>query len=467
MELHGRKVLVVGMGRTGIASVRFLLKHGALVVATDSNASLKTEEDVKALEEKGCALRLGEHRVEDFLEADLIVISPGVALDLPPLGQAVRAGKTVIGEVEMASRFLSCPLVAVTGSNGKTTTVSLIQAMLEGAGIRHWVGGNIGRPLTDLLLEGSGKDEEKPRVIVAEISSFQLETIRSFRPWIAAWTNLSEDHLDRYPSMEAYGEAKFRIFMNQTARDYAIVPSRDRWLEERRTGLAAQLLRFGTPGEELPEICLEGGRIHWRGPGHESGESYETARIRLPGCHNIENMMVALGVARLCGAPPRVVQHVMDTFEGLEHRLEFVEEIRGVAFYNDSKGTTVDSVVRALDSFSRPVLLLGGGKDKGGEFVPLRDPLHNHVRKLFLFGEAAGRMERELEGAVEIERVKDLEQAVSRAWEHARPGEVVLLSPACSSFDMFRDYEDRGNQFKRSVRSLAQRVSPAEGQKVR
>ena len=467
MELSGRKVLVVGLARTGIATARFLLKQGALVAATDCKPSPGSEEDVKGLKEKGCTLRLGEHRIEDFLQADLIVISPGVPLDLPALDQAIRAGKTVIGEVEMASLFLPSPVVAVTGSNGKTTTVSLIQAMLEGAGIRHWVGGNIGRPLIELLSEWSGKNETKPRVTVAEISSFQLETIRTFRPWIAAWTNLSEDHLDRYPNMEAYGEAKFRIFMNQTAHDYAIVPSRDPWLESRRGSLAARLLRFGTPGEELPEICLEGRRILWRGPGHERGESYETDRIRLPGRHNLENMMVALAVARLCGAPPRAVQRVMDTFQGLEHRLEFVEEIRGVQFYNDSKGTTVDSVIRALEFFASPVLLLGGGKDKGGRFVPLRDSLRNHVRKLFLFGDAAGRMERELEGAVEIERVRDLDQAVSRAWENARPGEVVLLSPGCSSFDMFRDYEDRGSQFKTRVRSIAQRTGELEGQKAR
>jgi UDP-N-acetylmuramoylalanine--D-glutamate ligase len=455
--LRGRRILVVGLARSGLATVRFLLRQGAVVSATDSREQPAPEETLRALQDAGCRLCLGEHRHSDFLEADLIVISPGVPSDLGPLQVARSAGKTVVGEMELAWRFLPCPVVAVTGSNGKTTTVTALGAMLDAAGIPHWVGGNIGRPLMDFLLEGLGPDRNGRRVIVVEVSSFQLETIQSFRPWIAAWTNLSEDHLDRYPDLEAYAEAKFRIFENQTGQDWAIVPFRDAWLDSRRGRIRSKLLRFGTAeagAGDLPEIRLEAGRIVWREPGSTRDEGYETGRVRLRGVHNLENLMVALAAARLCGAAPQAIQSVLDSFGGLEHRLEFVAQKDGVAFFNDSKATTVESVLRALESFAEPVLLLAGGKDKGLDFAPLREPLSRHVRRLFLFGEAAERMARELAGAAEIERVRDLDEAVRKAWKAARPGEVVLLSPACSSFDMFRDYEERGNRFKRLVRDL-------------
>lgn len=456
-SLKGRRILVVGLARSGLATARFLLRQGAIVAATDSRPQPAPEEALRSLRDAGCALRLGEHRLSDFLESDLIVISPGVPSDLDLLRLARSAGRTVIGEMELAYRFLPCPVVAVTGSNGKTTTVTALGAMLGAAGIPHWVGGNIGRPLMDFLVEESGTHGNKPRTIVAEVSSFQLETIQSFRPWIAAWTNLSEDHLDRYPNMEAYGEAKFRIFENQTGQDWAIVPHRDSWLANRRRRIASRLVRFGAAeagATDLPEVRLEADRILFCEPGSGRQEVYETGRIRLRGRHNLENLMVALAAARLCGASPEAVQSVLDSFAGLEHRLEFVAQKRGVAFFNDSKATTVESVLRALESFSEPVLLLAGGKDKGLDFSPLREPLARHVRKLFLFGEAAERMERELTGAADIERVRDLDEGVRRAWEAARPGEVVLLSPACSSFDMFRDYEERGERFKRLVWAL-------------
>lgn len=451
----------MGLARSGLATARFLLRQGAVVAATDNRVQPAPEETLCALRDAGCSLRLGEHRLSDFLESDLIVISPGVPSDLDPLRLARSAGRTVIGEMELACRFLPCPVVAVTGSNGKTTTVTALGAMLGAAGIPHWLGGNIGRPLVDFLLEGFGPDRNMPRVIVAEVSSFQLETIQSFRPWIAAWTNLSEDHLDRYPDLTAYGEAKFRIFENQTGRDWAIVPHRDLWLAPRMGRIASRLVRFGTVeagAAALPDVRLEAGRILWREPGGGREEAYETGRVRLRGRHNLENLMVALAAARLCGASPEAVQSVLDSFAGLEHRLEFVARKGGVAFFNDSKATTVESVLRALESFSEPVLLLAGGKDKGLDFSSLRESLAKHVRRLFLFGEAAGRMERELSGAAEIERVRDLDEGVSRAWKAARPGEVVLLSPACSSFDMFRDYEERGERFKRLVEALPEKT---------
>jgi UDP-N-acetylmuramoylalanine--D-glutamate ligase len=329
--------------------------------------------------------------------------------------------------------------------------------MLEEGGISNWVGGNIGRPLTEFLLSPTGgKGGREPEVIVAELSSFQLETIVDFRPWIALWTNLSADHLDRYPNMEAYAEAKARIFHKQTDRDFAVVPARDPWLERHKGVIRGRAIRFGSPADEEPDVCLKERSIVYRQPEGGGEERYETGRVQVPGKHNLENMMSALAAARLCGADPRGIQRAMDTFAGLEHRVEYVGEANGIRFFNDSKATTVDSVVRALECFDDPVLLLAGGKDKGGSFTALKQPVGRHVRRLFLYGAAAGRMARELGGSTQIETAGGLEEASVQAWRAARPGEVILLSPACSSFDMFRDYEERGRRFKAVVQGIMQ-----------
>jgi len=422
MKLEGRRVEVVGLGRSGEAAARFLLGRGARVSCSDTQTGEQLGEIARRLSEAGCTLRLGGQRPGDFADADLIVVSPGVPMTLPPL-----------------------------------TTVSLIHHLLETAGIPHWTGGNIGRPLTEFLLEAPhGPGTEAPRVILIEVSSFQLETIVEFRPWIAVWTNLSPDHLDRYPDMEAYAGAKARIFLNQTADDYALIPTEDAWLD--RTGargrIRASVLHRGHGPDPQSDIRLEQGDVCLRLDRQGPEERYPTDRVRLLGRHNLENIMTALAVARLSGAAPDRVQAGMESFQGLEHRLECVGERNGVRFFNDSKATTVVSVVCALESFDRPVLLLAGGKDKGGSYAPLREPLRERVRVMFLFGQAAGRMQDELTGACEIRRVKDLDEAVRNAGQCARPGETVLLSPACSSFDMFRDYEDRGEQFKQRVRGI-------------
>ncbi len=457
MDLAGKKVLVVGLARTGVAVARFLLEQQAQVSCTDLRPLEKLDKTVNSLLASGCRLSLGEHNRDDFIGADLIVISPGVPLTLAPLEEARRAGVEVIGEEELAFRFIDVPIIGITGTNGKTTTVSLIDAMLERAGIPHWVGGNIGRPLIDFLLASSIEGEEKaPEIAVVELSSFQLETIVFFRPWIAVWTNFSHDHLDRYPDMEAYAEAKARIFMNQTSQDYAIVPARDWWLGPRMSRLEARALRFGYTADPGIELRFEKGCIYFKQGKRDREECYEISRVQLPGKHNIENIMAALAVARICGASHGAVQEAMEAFVGLEHRVEYVGERRAVRFYNDSKATTVDSVVQALESFDQPVLLLAGGKDKGGPYASLQEPIQRHVRKLFLYGEAAGRMEQELSGTAEIERAADLDEAFQAAWEISQPGEVVLLSPACSSFDMFRDYEERGKRFKTLVKKYIQ-----------
>jgi len=441
------------MARTGVSVASFLVEQKAQVCCTDMKPAEAFDDSVHSLESRGCVLRLGEHRKEDFLGADLVVVSPGVPLSIPPIQAAVKAGTEVIGDVELISRFIRVPVVGITGTNGKTTTTSLIHHLLKESGIPHSVGGNIGEPMAGFLLEDAvNRDEEPPKLFLAELSSFQLEGIVHFRPWISVWTNLSEDHLDRYPDMASYAEAKSRIFMNQTGQDIAVIPDRDPWLDEFQGRIQARLLRFGAPGEPMPQVCFTEGRIHMRLDKEGDEEIYATDRIRIRGHHNLENMMVALAVARLCGARADSLQAAMETFNGLEHRLEFTAERDGISFYNDSKATTVTSVVRALDSFARPVILLAGGKDKGGSYAPLIGSLNQHVRKLFLFGEAAARMEEELATATcEIRRVSDMEEAVEQAWREADLGEAVLLSPACSSFDQYTDYEDRGRHFKRIV----------------
>jgi UDP-N-acetylmuramoylalanine--D-glutamate ligase len=465
LELEGSKVLVVGMARTGVVSARFLLERGARVTCTDLKTAEQLGEEVGRLQDAGCHLSLGGHKGDDFLGTDLIVVSPGVPLTIPHLQEAQAAGVETIGEVELAFRHMTCPIIGVTGTNGKTTTVHLIASMLEKGGVPHWVGGNIGRPLTEFLLSHpKGEERRAPEVVVAELSSFQLETTVHFRPWVALWTNLSADHLDRYPNMEAYAEAKARIFLKQTRQDYAIVPDKDPWLERKKGGMRARLFRFGYPADPQPEVRLQEGCIVFKEPESGVEERYETGGVRVPGKHNLENMMSALAAARLAGADPGGIRKAMETFEGIEHRVEYVCENKGVRFYNDSKATTVDSVVRALECFEAPVLLLAGGKDKGGPFAPLRESLRRYVRRVFLYGEAAGRMADELDGATEMERARGLEEALVQAWRAARPGEVILLSPACSSFDMFRDYEERGQRFKALVDQMTRGENPRKGE---
>ena len=455
VELAGRRVLVVGLARTGTALAKFLLEKKASVTVTDQKGREELGDMAKGLEAQGCVTRFGCHAREDFLASELIVISPGVPFYLPQVKEAIQAGVEVISEVELASRFLRCPILAITGTNGKTTTVSLIGEMLREGGIDAFVGGNIGRPLIECAYETGTHRRPNPRFAVVELSSFQLEGITQFRPWVAVVLNLTEDHLDRYASMDEYIHAKVRIFENQTNDDFAVLPVHAPWADRIPQGTASRRIRFSIGGCPEADICWQDGfiRFVW----HETEEIYPTSRVVLPGTHNLENMMAALVVARLSGVTPSILQQVIERFPGLEHRLEMVCEADGVRYYNDSKGTTVASVIKALEAFSQPVLLIAGGKDKGGDFSQLGGYITGRVKRLFLLGQARDRMAKELAGTTEIEKVKDLKEAVRRAREHAAPGDVVLLSPACSSFDMFHDYEDRGRQFKGIIREMIQR----------
>ena len=446
MELNGRKVLVVGMARTGLATARFLKSKGSIVSTTEMRTKEEMGEALRELEALDVPMEWGGHRTETFLNADLIVVSPGVDLNIDPIQKALKKGVRVISEIELAYRFIHVPIIAVTGTNGKTTTTLLIGEMLKEEGKRVGVGGNVGEPLI-LFADGGDRWE----VLVVEISSFQLEAIEAFQPRFSVLLNITEDHLDRYPRYEDYIEAKVMIFANQNSRDVAILNWDDPIVVKYGANVKARKVFFSLK-EELQEGAFSNGRSIFLRLGKE--EVYSLARTPLKGIHNVENMMAALTTARVFGCSKKAIETVLNRFEGLEHRLEFVREIEGVRFYNDSKGTNVGSVVKSLQSFSEPVILIAGGKDKNGDLGPLRELIQSRVKRLILMGEAKERMERELGGLTDTTVVKDMGEAVRLAYRSAKKGEVILLSPACSSFDMFKDYKERGKVFKEAVRRL-------------
>jgi UDP-N-acetylmuramoylalanine--D-glutamate ligase len=446
MDLNGKKVLVVGMARTGLATARFLKSKGSIVSTTEMRTKEEMEEAFRELKELDVPMEWGGHRPETFLKADLIVVSPGVDLNIEPIQKALKKGVRVISEIELAYRFIHVPIIAVTGTNGKTTTTLLIGEMLKEEGKRVGVGGNVGEPLI-LFADGGDRWE----VLVAEISSFQLEAIEAFQPRFSVLLNITEDHLDRYPRYEDYIEAKVRIFANQNSGDVAILNRDDPIVMKYGANVKARKVFFSLK-EKLQEGAFSNGRSILLRLGKE--EDYSLTRTPLKGIHNVENMMAALTTARIFGCSKKAIENVLNRFEGLEHRLEFVREIEGVRFYNDSKGTNVGSVVKSLQSFSEPVILIAGGKDKNGDLTPLRELIQSRVKRLILMGEAKERMERELGGLTDTAIVKDMGEAVRLAYRSARRGEVVLLSPACSSFDMFKDYKERGKVFKEAVQRL-------------
>jgi UDP-N-acetylmuramoylalanine--D-glutamate ligase len=444
MDLKDKKVLVVGMARTGIATAKFLKARGSLVTTTEAKPEEEMREAVQELKGMDLSTEWGGHRIETFLQQDLIVVSPGVDLNMDPVQKAIRHGVRVVSEIELAYHFIHVPILAITGTNGKTTTTLLLGEMLKEDGRKVGVGGNVGEPLI-LFAEGGDRWE----VLVAEISSFQLEAIEDFRPRISVLLNVTEDHLDRYPSYSDYIEAKARIFANQNSGDLVILNRDDPIVMQFGERVKAKKVMFSMR-EKLEEGAFANGQtISLRLGGNR--EEYSLAKTPLKGIHNVENMMAALTTARLFGCSKKAVQDVLCRFKGLEHRLEFVREVGGVRFYNDSKGTNVGSVVKSLQSFSEPVILIAGGKDKNGDLSPLKELVEKRVKHLILLGEAKERMNHELGGLTDTVMAKTMEEAVSLARQKAKGGEVVLLSPACSSFDMFKDYKERGRVFKEAV----------------
>ena len=451
MNVAGKKVLVLGAGRSGVASARFLSARGATVALNDAQPVEKWSPEALALREEGVGCLAGEPPGWLLDQLDLVVISPGVPTKAIPVRYAERAGAEVIGEVELASRYLKGRIVAITGSNGKTTTTSLIGKLLQDAGLPAQVGGNIGTPLISLV-ESSSDDTWT----VVEMSSFQLETISEFHPTVAVALNVTPNHLDRYESFTDYAAAKHRIFMNQQPGDIAILNVDDEIVSSWAKGLRAHVTSVSVSTELADGLFLRGSEIVCR---TREGERVllSSRDIKLRGRHNLENVLAALAAGLVCGAAPDSMRETIRNFEAVEHRLEFVAEIEGVKFYNDSKATSVDATLKALEAFaeeSGKVVLILGGRGKKAPYAPLGSLVRKRVRKLILVGEDADTIARELGDFAASERASDLQDAVKLSFDAAQAGDIVLLAPACASFDMFESFEHRGRVFKEEVQSL-------------
>ena len=444
----GKRVLVVGMARSGMAAARFLGAKGARVTVSDARGQSQLEPEIRTLQALGIGWEVGGHRPETFLKAECIVVSPGVPLEQPVLREAAGRGTEILSEIELASRFLRGRIVGITGSNGKTTTTTLVGEILEAAGFRVQVGGNIGVALTSLV-EGSASDS----INVVELSSFQLEAITSFRAHIGLILNITPDHMDRYRNLAAYASAKLNLLNNQEAADFAVLNRDDRLLRELAEPTAAKRFWFSTRIPVDQGTCLQDGALVFSNPGSRE-QVVRVEDVRIKGRHNLENVAAAVTVARLLGASVESIRETVARFRGVSHRLEWVRQIRGVDFYNDSKATNPTSAQRALEAFEQRLVLILGGRDKASDFTVLSPQVGRRVKGLVLLGEASRKIESQLAGTAPVTRAASMEEAVRLAFGQADPGEVVLLAPACSSFDMFRDYEDRGNVFKEAVHRL-------------
>ena len=445
MKLAGKKVLVIGAARSGIAAAKFLLSQGAVVALTDQKPIEKWAPEALALKESNVGLLPGEPPSWLLDQLDLVIVSPGVPATIIPIRYAERAGAEVIGEVELAYRYLKGRVVAITGSNGKTTTTSLIGELLRDAGLRVQVGGNIGKPLISMI-ETSHDDGWT----VAELSSFQLETIRTFRPSIAVVLNVTPNHMDRYETFNNYAAAKHRIFMNQTAEDTAVLNADDRMVSSWASGLRANVLSFSVRQEVDNGVFLRGRELVYHGQ-----VLLNVDEMKLRGMHNVENVAAAFAAGIAAGASIESMNGTAKRFDPVEHRLEFVTEIEGVKFYNDSKATSVDATLKALEAFAHEpgkVVLILGGRGKKAPYAPLEPLVRTKVRKLVLVGEDAETIVNELGTSALFERASDMKDAVARSYAAAEKGDVVLLAPACASFDMFESFEHRGKVFKEEVR---------------
>jgi UDP-N-acetylmuramoylalanine--D-glutamate ligase len=447
MELKGKKVLVVGLGKSGLAAALFLRRHGAQVTVSDVRSAEALAKDIPALLDEGIMVETGGHGLLTFRRQDLIVVSPGVPLNTPELAQVRSFGLPVIGELELAARFLKGKILAITGSNGKTTTTALVGEILQKAGVPTLVGGNIGVPVISLAEQSTDATWS-----VLEVSSFQLESTQRFHPSIAVILNITADHLDRHGSFENYALAKERIFAAQDGNDFVILNADNARSAQAAARSFAKVYFFSIEHPVLRGAWVEEGFLVFRPGKDEPIEKVMPLNgIPLKGAHNVENVLAAVCAARLTGASIAEIRAAVEGFKAVEHRLEFVAKVNGVDFYNDSKATNVDATAKAVASFSNGIHLIMGGKDKGSDYTQLAQLLRARVRAIYTIGSAAAKIESQLRGVVTLHSCETLDAAVSAAASAARPGEVVLLAPACSSYDQFENYEQRGKVFKELV----------------
>jgi UDP-N-acetylmuramoylalanine--D-glutamate ligase len=449
MELNNKRVLVVGLGKSGVASALFMKARGARVTVSDTKSGDELRNEIPSLLDHGITVETGGHGERTFRGQDLIVVSPGVPVDAPLLAQARSMGEAVIGEIELAAHFLAGPIVAITGSNGKTTTTTLTGEILAAGGLPALVGGNIGTPAISLAERAT-----RETVIVLEVSSFQLETIQTFRPKIAVVLNVTPDHLDRHRTFEAYVEAKARIFENQRGDDFAVLNEDDPTCVTMAARTRAQVFWFSRQKEVKQGAWVRDGNILFRDDRGQR-EIMQVSENPLKGAHNLENVLAAVCSGALMGCAPEKIRQAVREFKAVEHRLEFVATVRGVDYYNDSKATNVDATIKALESFPANIHLILGGKDKGSDYSVLNDLLRKRVKRVYTIGAAAGKIEGQIAASgVEVVRAENLENALRKANAAAQTGDVVLLAPACASFDQFKNYEERGSVFKEIVKGL-------------
>jgi len=449
MDLKNKRVLVVGLGRSGAAAAFFLQEHGAKVTVSDTRSEAQLQHEVAQLLDRGISIEAGRHGERTFRDQDLIVVSPGVPPDQPQLQHARTLGIPVIGEVELAFRFLQGKVLAITGSNGKTTTTTLVGEILNKAGKKTLVGGNIGTPVISLAGKSSAES-----LVVLEVSSFQLETIEQFRPWIAAILNITPDHLDRHHTFEAYVAAKARIFENQASGDFGVLNADDAACVALEKKVKGSLYWFSRKQPVEQGAFLKGEQIIFRQNGKEQ-PVLSRGDITLKGLHNLENVLAAVTMTMLAGCDPQRVRQAVSEFHAVEHRLELVNAVNGVTFYNDSKATNVDATIKALESFRGNIHIILGGKDKGSDYTVLVPLLRERVKAAYLIGAAAEKIRSQIQGSTTLVSAGTLERAVHQAFEVAKPGDIVLLAPACASFDQFENYEQRGRIFKELVHALA------------
>ncbi len=442
MDLKNRKIGIIGYSRTGRATAEFVAKNGGIVKVSELSETNELREE---LLNKGYEFELGKNSPEFLSDCDLIIISPGVSSESDFVRELENRGKDIISEIEFASRFIKGKIIGITGSNGKSTVTSMIYHILKSAGKSSTIAGNIGVPLINFV-------EDNSDYFVVELSSFQLEKIKDFKPFISVLLNITPDHLDRYPSFEEYALAKFNIFRNQNDSDFAILNSEDEFTNKNSEKINAEKIYFSISGSKS-DIYLSQNEIFFKGE-----KIMRVSEIPLLGIHNVENTMASIGAAMVIGIEPAKIREAVISFKGLEHRTELCGEIKGIKFINDSKATNIDATFKALLSFSSPLILILGGKDKGGDFTKLNKLIKEKVKKLILIGAAREKIKKQLNRSIDFVEVETMRDAVYRGYEFADRGDIVILSPACASFDMYENFEERGKDFKKIVEELKREV---------